>query len=204
MIMIRFFKRNSLWIIICLCSLYSFYYLDKKSTTYLSTVYIPYCQLLSWFISPGAQLVLWSFMYISTRLKRHSVNFLCAEVLITQIICIGLARIVKNLVGRSRPELLVSKNIYGFYGFDTSTFYHSFPSGHTLSVFVLASALSVQFPHLKYLFFLLAILFSLTRVFLLKHFLSDILVSATVGILIHKFIHNYFKEIHYETIRTQN
>lgn len=64
----------------------------------------------------------------------------------------------------------------------------SFPSGHTTAAFSLYSVLSLilveKYRRWSLLFALAAILVGVSRVFLVQHFLSDILAGAALGLLV--------------------
>ncbi|MGD0143162.1 MAG: phosphatase PAP2 family protein [Rhizomicrobium sp.] len=89
----------------------------------------------------------------------------------------------KILLGRRRPRDELDFGLYGFrpLGFDLT--YDSFPSGHALTIFSVATILTGALPWLALLWFACAAYLSLTRVLLNSHFLSDVLVGAGVGIL---------------------
>lgn len=63
--------------------------------------------------------------------------------------------------------------------------YHSFPSGHTTSVFTLMMVLTLIIPQKKwgFLFGLLAILGGYSRVYLSQHFFEDIYAGALIGVI---------------------
>lgn len=63
--------------------------------------------------------------------------------------------------------------------------WHSFPSGHTATVFALTSMLSMVFPKrhfFQFFMLLLAVLVGFSRVYLMQHFMGDVLVGSFLGI----------------------
>ncbi len=63
----------------------------------------------------------------------------------------------------------------------------SFPSGHTMSAFALACFIIYLFPLKKgWLFFVfsLAILVGLSRIYLVMHFLRDVLTGSIIGVIV--------------------
>jgi undecaprenyl-diphosphatase len=58
----------------------------------------------------------------------------------------------------------------------------SFPSNHALNNFAAATFLSKMYPRLKWIFFVVAILISVSRIYLGVHYPSDILGGALIGI----------------------
>jgi len=65
---------------------------------------------------------------------------------------------------------------------------YGFPSGQSGTAFALASALSVSFPALTPLYFVLATLTGISRMYFRAHFLVDVIVGGLVGSLIGFFI----------------
>jgi membrane-associated phospholipid phosphatase len=90
-----------------------------------------------------------------------------------------LAQIVKQLVGRARPELWLGPM---HYAPGSST---SFPSGHTVGAFALAGVLifSARSTTLRVIAFLLAAGIALSRVLAFRHWPSDVTASAVIGLV---------------------
>jgi undecaprenyl-diphosphatase len=89
------------------------------------------------------------------------------------------AQIVKNLVGRARPELWLGPT---HYAPGSST---SFPSGHTIGAFALAGVLlfgSRNTP-LRVAALLLAAGIGLSRILAFRHWPSDVTASAAIGLV---------------------
>lgn len=88
-----------------------------------------------------------------------------------------IAKGLKDWVSRPRPfEMLPSMGIPpGLPG-------ESFPSGHTTGAFAVAAVLSRRFPRLQWLFWSLAALVGLSRVALGRHWPSDVVAGALIGI----------------------
>lgn len=84
---------------------------------------------------------------------------------------------IKRIVGRLRPSQVISKEDL-LIKKPTS---YSFPSGHTASSFGVAIILSEEFPYLSVLFFFLACLIGISRVYLKVHYPTDVIFGAIVG-----------------------
>lgn len=70
---------------------------------------------------------------------------------------------------------------------------YSFPSLHTALAFVTIPFLWKASPRYKYFFLLLACILALTRVYFQKHYLSDVIAGAVVGIGVAYVIMNKIK-----------
>lgn len=92
----------------------------------------------------------------------------------------GMAgQIVKQLVGRARPELWLGPS---HYAPGSST---SFPSGHTVGAFALAGVLVFASRNhaLRVIALVLAIAVGLSRILAFRHWASDVTASAIVGLV---------------------
>lgn len=99
--------------------------------------------------------------------------------------------ILKYSLGRFRPIFFIEQGLGGFDPFNFGFKFASLPSGHTQTVFVVATCLALFYPRYKLLFFLLAILGATSRVVLLLHYPSDVIVGAYIGISCTLCLHNY-------------
>lgn len=107
---------------------------------------------------------------------------------------------LKHLIGRSRP---FEEAIGAIQRSDAGGY--SFPSNHSLNMFCMAIFLSYFFPRFKYVFFTVAILIGLSRIYNGVHYPSDVLGGAVIGtvigyagakltnLLIHKISHRKSK-----------
>ncbi len=59
----------------------------------------------------------------------------------------------------------------------------SFPSGHSVTSFALAYVLARAYPKASALFYALATMVALSRLYLASHFLSDVVAGAALGLL---------------------
>lgn len=103
------------------------------------------------------------------------------------ILALGLGTLIahtlKMTVGRRRPRDDMEMGLYGFAPFAFDFDRNSFPSGHALTIFLVAVVATGLWPAGAALWFALALWLGLTRAFLTAHFLSDVFVGAGIGLI---------------------
>jgi membrane-associated phospholipid phosphatase len=109
-----------------------------------------------------------------------------------------LVQVMKHLAGRKRPEVPeIGKDGWagpsGFFKRYSENFssYDSFPSGHTITAWSLATVISAQYresPGVGIVCYSLATLTGLSRVTEDKHWLSDVMLGAALGYAIGKMV----------------
>lgn len=100
--------------------------------------------------------------------------------------------LIKWIAGRNRPINLFNHGLFGFDFFETVYELNSFPSGHALIPFSLATALSILFPRVGFLAFLPAAAIASSRVLLTSHFVSDVIAGAVIGVVCTLVVKYYF------------
>lgn len=99
-----------------------------------------------------------------------------------------LLHVMKLVLGRSRPRDAYELGGSGIYPFRFDLAYNSFPSGHALTVFCVATMLSIAVPSLFILWFAGAALLALTRALIGAHWTSDIFIGAGMGIVVTRLV----------------
>jgi undecaprenyl-diphosphatase len=84
--------------------------------------------------------------------------------------------IIKALVGRGRPPVEI-----GLQAATTVPGSPSFPSGHAMSAFAVATAIALLAPRLRWPMLGLAALIAFSRTYLGVHFWLDVLAGAALG-----------------------
>ena len=114
----------------------------------------------------------------------HRISDLSAALLLGLGVATALLHTIKLFVGRRRPRDDFQHGFYGFEFFRFETQHDSFPSGHALTIFCVATVLSAAWPGLALLWFAIAFYLALTRALLTSHFLSDVLIGASIGLIV--------------------
>ncbi|MBF0100236.1 MAG: phosphatase PAP2 family protein [Desulfobacterales bacterium] len=98
-------------------------------------------------------------------------SLICAD-------CIGLLIIIclRYLTKRERPLKDINQRFFDPWN------RYSFPSLHAMRVTMFASLFSMTYPTFSYALILGAICIALSRLYIQKHYLSDITVGALIGL----------------------
>ena len=110
--------------------------------------------------------------------------FIFLNILLSGIV----TQILKHVIGRPRPVLFngFEQKSLSIISFDSK--WHSFPSGHTATIFAFIFCMALLFPKIKNILITFAIIIASTRVIVGAHFISDIFGGALVAYLSSIFI----------------
>lgn len=144
-----------------------FYWVNQRLSCWFMDIFMRATTQLG---SLGFAILLPVLLYISNR------GYL-PEIAVRMLILLGISQlvtqIIKRAVNRPRPfrvlDNVLAKNI--------PSCQYSFPSGHTSAAFALAFALSGGIPGLSLIFYLLASLVALSRIYLGVHYPTDVIVG---------------------------
>lgn len=103
-----------------------------------------------------------------------------------------ISMLIKWLAGRHRPINLFNHGLFGFDCFHVIYELTSFPSGHAVTVFSLATAISFLSLRWGIVTFIAALLIAMSRVMITSHYLGDIIGGAGIGILCTLAVKYYF------------
>ncbi len=111
------------------------------------------------------------------------------------ILVVGIVtQVLKHIVGRPRPNHTNFEDSFGFNFFTFDSNFHSFPSGHSSTIFIVCFILVATFPKLKYFFYFLASVIALSRVVVGAHFFTDIVAGAILALISFKVINTILEK----------
>ncbi len=137
---------------------------------------------LSLFVYFGSQLILkYRPQSISreraSNIKNWSLHFFAAL-----IVSGFFLQLTKIIFGRQRPHVSITREALIFHPFNFNWDFQSFASGHTQTLFCVASLFVSLWPQKSKWIWLTAGLLAFTRVMALQHFVSDVIGGALLGI----------------------
>lgn len=138
--------------------------------------------LIAAFLAYGG-VQLWMAVEGETPTLRHASDLTFAF-LISMVIASAILHSIKLVLGRRRPRDWFEHRLYGVRAFALDSQYDSFPSGHAVAIFSVATFLSAALPAFAVLWFAVAAFLSLTRAMLTSHYLSDVLWGSAIGIVV--------------------
>jgi membrane-associated phospholipid phosphatase len=100
--------------------------------------------------------------------------------------------LIKWIAGRHRPISMFNNGEFGFDYFRMIYESTSFPSGHTVTSFALAAAISILFPRWSIPAFTAAAAIGMSRIMITSHYLSDVFAGAGIGIICALGVKYYF------------
>ncbi len=202
------FRKRLFSLFMLSSALLSFFFLDRQLLPWISSLPETSRQLfnlLSHSIFPPFILIgsVGAFLFTRFSTSKRELTLPLFEIATTQALAVAVVRLTKVALGRARPDIFIKEAIYGFHGVQLDHHYHSFPSGHTLAAFALATSLSLFLPRYRLQFYLAASLLSICRVLLAHHYFSDILGTALIGILLATLTHKILEKITGPVISTR-
>ncbi|MCC2097080.1 MAG: phosphatase PAP2 family protein [Hyphomicrobiales bacterium] len=95
----------------------------------------------------------------------------------------GVASLILKRIGRARPKLLDDGGAFQFNPLIIKSSWASFPSGHSITAFAFAMALSYFLPRWRLPLLAAALLVGVSRVIVGAHYPSDVVAGACIGIV---------------------
>lgn len=141
---------------------------------------------LTTLFDPVASIFIILALYIISSTKHLTYgNHLLFVIAISQVI----THVLKRIFGRIRP---FEELEYARFRNEPPKDIYSFPSGHTCAAFAMSLVLSFYFPMYKDLFYSMAIMVGLSRMYLGFHYPTDVIVGALIPFAVNLAYLNYF------------
>jgi membrane-associated phospholipid phosphatase len=100
--------------------------------------------------------------------------------------------VIKWTAGRGRPFVGGKADAFNFAPFTGTEAYASFPSGHAITGFALAFAVTALWPRARVAMIVYASAIALSRLVLLAHHPSDVVAGAVIGVIGAMFVRYWF------------
>ena len=110
---------------------------------------------------------------------RNFAIFLFLSLILTSL----LTQLLKHVIGRPRPNYTFFDDSFEFRFFNLNSDFHSFPSGHTSTIFIVALVIIFFIPKLKYFFLFLAGTIAFSRIAVGAHFFTDVIGGIVISYL---------------------
>ncbi len=146
----------------------------------------------SWYLS--ISIIGFVVFYINSKLqviKTKSTNSLSNFFIssFVYILTVGvITQIIKHVVGRPRPNHTNFEDVFSFKYFTLESNFHSFPSGHSSTIFIVCFIFVSVLPKLKYFIYFLASVIAFSRVIVGAHFFTDIVAGAILALILFKIL----------------
>lgn len=159
----------------------SFFLLDQEAARFFAkhdfTFLKPITALgnAAWIVA--LSLLAWLYFKKRDETKAKKALFVFLSVALSGLI----VDILKPIIGRARPKLLMHENFFGFEPLTFKASFWSMPSGHSATAFALGVSLALLYPRYRFFFIALATLVAFSRIALIKHYPSDVIIGSLIG-----------------------
>ncbi len=165
----------------------------------------------SWYFS--ITIIGFFIFYINNKLQiikiksaKNLSNFFISSFVYILIVGI-ITQIIKHVVGRPRPNHTDFEDVFSFKYFTMESNFHSFPSGHSSTIFIVCFILVSVAPKLRYFFYFLASVVAFSRVIVGAHFFTDIVAGAILALIsfkvLNKLIENEYNKYKFSNLIPQ-
>lgn len=170
-----------------------YYTVDEPLALWISSTRAPWlirtARMISLPLSPFLNLCFWPFVLMIERLffRKKELFWFFLAMALSVIIAMLITGNIKMVLGRARPYLFTGEFVSGFYGFTTREGYLSAPSSHA-SVAAALLFTAQRWQYLSPLWMLVIGSTLLSRIVLLEHFPSDLVLGLGVGYISYQIV----------------
>ena len=125
-------------------------------------------------------------VYNTNKIKINEIKCSSLFIFLSLLISGIITQIVKHIIGRPRPNQSMIDGSYNFNFFNLDSSFHSFPSGHTSTIFIIVLTLSLLTPRIKYFYYFFGLLVALSRVVVGAHYFTDIIGGIIIALMSFK------------------
>ncbi len=150
---------------------------DRKTTRYFASLDCPWLKKSMGILTHLGSGTLWIAIYAFLIAFQDQLFPIIFVFILAEIIGLLITVLLKYTTKRSRPDIIYNSSWH-------SLLKYSFPSHHSLRAFMIAVILGTTYPAFLPFLIFAASMISFSRVYLLKHYLSDVFAGALFGIII--------------------
>ena len=104
------------------------------------------------------------------------------ETLLAHVFSGLINNVLKHVIGRARPKFMHAGNPE--FSPLAGSGWDSFPSGHSMAGFAVATVLAIRFPKVRWPIMFLALAIAVSRMIRGSHYLTDVAGGAVLGVLV--------------------
>ena len=119
-----------------------------------------------------------------------------ARMMAAHVVAIAIKTVLKRLVDRTRPDLIPEGQYKLGKGERYESDFNSFPSGHTASSLAIANSFGREYEEHRGAALAAASAIAVIQVVRSKHFVSDIVAGAAIGMIAEGAVNAAFRQFH--------
>lgn len=195
---------SSPWFFICWLLLYilSYFFLDKKIAFFFKphdTILFTWSDSITRLGYPAIYICFFALLALlgwifcqKTKVMQYAL-FVLSALIATAIV----QNILKIILGKARPVMLFNEDVYGFYFMQRINEFWSLPSGLITTFTALLTALCFIVPRYWSGIIIVLVVISFTRLVVTVHYLSDMLATLYIAMIIVIWTAKFFRKQHW-------